>query len=144
VQHSHLSKKKEYAVQIKTKSFEKTILGIQFMWTQLIKKRNKSDKTKKNSSLGHGYPSSIKLVTQSIVVCGGLTLAGCKVPNKAAPSVSSSSGRQGRENTTKGLRVDIRTGRDHSPVNVTGKTDSTWGESNLMYYQSKQSRIIKK
>lgn len=32
---------------------------------------------------------------------------------------------QGRENIMKGWRVDIRTGRDHSPVTVMGNTDST-------------------
>ena len=58
--------------------------------------------------------------------CGGLTLAGCQVPTKAALSLHSSAG-QGRENITKGSWVEIRTGRDHSLITVMGKTDSTWG-----------------
>ena len=57
---------------------------------------------------------------------GGLTLAGGQVPTKATLSPLSSTG-QGRENRMKSSWVEIRTGRDHSPVIVTGKTDSTWG-----------------
>jgi len=33
----------------------------------------------------------------------------------------------GEKNTTKGSRVEIRRGKDHSAITVTGKTDSTWG-----------------
>ena len=44
----------------------------------------------------------------------------------AAPSLPSTA-RQGRENVTKGWWVEIRTGGDHSPVTIMGKTDSTWG-----------------
>jgi len=57
-------------------------------------------------------------------VCGGLTLAGGRVPTKAALSLSSSAG-QRKENRTKGLWVERRTGKAHSPITVTGKTDST-------------------
>jgi len=32
---------------------------------------------------------------------------------------------QGTENIMKGSWVEIRTGRDHSPVTITAKTDST-------------------
>jgi len=71
-------------------------------------------------------------------ICGGLTLAGCQVPTKATLSLLSSVG-QGRGNITKGSQVEIRTGRDHSPVTITGKTDSAWGKINLIYYQSNQS-----
>jgi len=34
---------------------------------------------------------------------------------------------QGREHIIKGSWVEIRTGRDHSPITITDKTDSTWG-----------------
>jgi len=33
---------------------------------------------------------------------------------------------RGEKNMLKGSWVEIRTGRDHSPTTVTGKTDSTW------------------
>jgi len=49
------------------------------------------------------------------------------VPPKALYHSPSSTG-QGRGNMMKGLRVEIRTGRDHSPVTATDKTDKTWGE----------------
>jgi len=42
----------------------------------------------------------------------------------------------------KGSRVETRTGRDHSPVTVTGKTDGTWG-GKTVYHQSNQSRIVR-
>jgi len=41
---------------------------------------------------------------------------------------SPSSAGQLRENTTKGLWGKIRTGRDHSPITIMGKTDSVWGK----------------
>ena len=63
----------------------------------------------------------------TFVHCGGLTLTGCQVPTKATLSLPSSAG-QGRENITKGSWVEIRTGRDHSPITVTGRTDLTWGK----------------
>ena len=56
--------------------------------------------------------------------CGGLTLAGHQMPTKATLPVSSSAG-QRRENRIKGLWIEIRTRRGHSPITVTGKTDST-------------------
>jgi len=46
--------------------------------------------------------------------------------HQAVLSLHSSDG-QGRENTTIGLWVVIRAERIHSPVMVTGKTDSNWG-----------------
>jgi len=54
------------------------------------------------------------------------SLAGGQVPTKAAPSLPSSAG-QGRKNTMKGSWVETRTGRDHSAIAITGKTDSAWG-----------------
>jgi len=48
------------------------------------------------------------------------------VPTKAALSLPCSAG-QGRENVAKGSWVEIRTGRDRSPVTVMGKTRLTWG-----------------
>jgi len=68
-------------------------------------------------------------------VCGGLTLAEHQVPTKTALSLPSTAG-QGRENIMKGSRVEIRTGRDHSPFTVAGKTDSTWGKINLLPMKS--------
>lgn len=59
--------------------------------------------------------------------CAGLTLGGSQMPTKAALSLPSSA-EQVRENRMKGLWVDIRTGRGHSPVAVVGKTASTWGD----------------
>jgi len=44
----------------------------------------------------------------------------------------------------KGLWVEIRTERDHSPVTFMDKTNLTWGEKkDLIYHQSYQSRIIR-
>jgi len=34
---------------------------------------------------------------------------------------------RGDKNVIKGSWVERRTGRDHSPITVMGKTDSTWG-----------------
>jgi len=34
---------------------------------------------------------------------------------------------RGRKNATEGSWVEMRAGRDHSPIPVTGKTDSTQG-----------------
>ena len=53
-------------------------------------------------------------------MCGGLTLAGLQVPTKVVLLFPSSAG-QGRENTTKGSQIEIRTGRGHSPVSITAK-----------------------
>jgi len=41
-----------------------------------------------------------------------------------------------RENTMKISWVEIRTGRDLSPISVTGKTDSTWGKIGLLLIKS--------
>jgi len=54
------------------------------------------------------------------------SLAGCQVPTKATPHSLSSTG-QGRENMMKGSWVEIRTGRDLSPVSIMGEKHSTWG-----------------
>ena len=40
---------------------------------------------------------------------------------------SPSSPAEGRENTTKGSWAEGGTGRDHSPVTIMGKTESSWG-----------------
>ena len=91
-----------------------------------------------------GYSQRMTLLSglSSVRHCGGLTLAGHQVPTKAALSLTSSAG-QGRENITKGSWVEIRTGRDPSPITITGKTDLTWGKINLIYYQSNQSRVMR-
>lgn len=65
----------------------------------------------------------------------------CQVPAKAAlllPSVV-----QGRENWTKTSWVKTRTGKDHSPIIVLRKADTSWGNS-LISYQSTWSRIMRK
>ncbi|GAB0208614.1 hypothetical protein GRJ2_003327100 [Grus japonensis] len=62
--------------------------------------------------------------TKLVKDCGGLTLAGGQVPTRAALSLPSST-KQGRKGITKCLWVKIRTGRDHSLIVVTGKTDRT-------------------
>jgi len=67
------------------------------------------------------------LMFQLIVSGGGLTLSGCQVPTKATLSLPSLAGK-GRDNITTGLWVEIRTGRDQSPITSMGKIDSTWGK----------------
>lgn len=52
-------------------------------------------------------------------------LADARCPLKPALPLPSSAG-QGRGRIKKGLWVGIRTERDHTPVTVTGKTDSAW------------------
>jgi len=54
------------------------------------------------------------------------------MPTEATLSLPFSAG-QGRENVTKGWWVGIRAGKDHSPITVTDKPDSTWGKINLIY-----------
>ena len=54
------------------------------------------------------------------------SLAG-QAPTKATLSLPSSAW-QGRKNKKKSSWLKIRTGRDHSPITVTGKTDLTWGD----------------
>jgi len=49
------------------------------------------------------------------------------VPTKAALPLPSSAGK-GRENITKDSWAETRTGRDHSLITITGRTDSTWGK----------------
>jgi len=67
------------------------------------------------------------LLKHLLVCCGGLALAGCQVANKAALLLPPSAG-QWRANIMKASWVEIRTGRDHSPVTIMGKTDSAWGK----------------
>ena len=75
--------------------------------------RPEQEKSQRQSVLelmmGHRLLSLAKV----FVGCGGLTLAGCQVPTKAALSLPSTAG-QGRENIMKGLWVEIRTGRSLS------------------------------
>jgi len=52
----------------------------------------------------------------------GLAWINARCPRKPLCHSPSSAG-QGRGNMLKGSRVKIKTGRDHSPVTVTGKTD---------------------
>lgn len=53
----------------------------------------------------------------------GLTLAGFQAPSKATLSLPSAAG-QKRENITEDSRLETRTGRDHPPGTVTGRTGS--------------------
>lgn len=50
-------------------------------------------------------------------------LAGHQVPTRTAVPLPSAG--QGNENRMKGSWIERRTGRDHPPVTVTAKTDST-------------------
>lgn len=59
----------------------------------------------------------------TITACGGLSLVGLQVPPSCAVTATSSGG-WGRK-IMKVSWVKIRTGREHSPVTITGKTDST-------------------
>jgi len=54
--------------------------------------------------------------------CFGLAWINARCPTKPLYHCPSSAG-QGRGNVMKGSRVEIRTGRDHSPITVTDKTD---------------------
>jgi len=54
--------------------------------------------------------------------CFGLAWINARCPPKLLYH-SSSSAEQGRGNMMKGLRVETRTEREHSPITVTGKTD---------------------
>jgi len=54
--------------------------------------------------------------------CFGLAWINARYPLKWLYHCPFSAG-QGRENMMKGSRVDTRTGRDHSSVTVTDKTD---------------------
>jgi len=54
--------------------------------------------------------------------CFGLGWINARCPQKPLYHSPSSAG-QGRGNMMKGSRVETRTGRDHSPITVTDKTD---------------------
>ena len=85
---------------------------------------------------------SLILLNQDVIWCGGLTLAGCQVHTKATLSLPASA-EQGRENIMKGLWVKIRTGRDHLPITIMGKTDSAWGKLTQFITNQNQSRIMR-
>jgi len=57
-----------------------------------------------------------------MIICFGLAWINVRCPPKLLYNSPSSAG-QGRGNMMKGLRVETRTGRDHSPITVTEKTD---------------------
>jgi len=54
---------------------------------------------------------------------------------------SPSSAGEGRGNMTKGLRVELRAGRDHSPIIIMNKTDLTWGEKKKVLFIISQIRV---
>jgi len=58
----------------------------------------------------------------SFGLCFGLVWINARCPPKLLYHSPSSAG-QGRGNKMKGSRVEIRTGRDHSPIAVMDKTD---------------------
>lgn len=62
--------------------------------------------------------------------CGGLTLAEGQVPTKAALLILSSAGQE-RENITKNSWIEIRTGRNHSTITITGTINL--GKINFIY-----------
>jgi len=57
-----------------------------------------------------------------IYECFGLAWINARCPPKPLYHSPSSAG-QGRGNWMKGSRAETRTGRDHSPITVTDKTD---------------------
>ena len=78
-----------------------------------------------------------------LAICFGLAWIHARCPPTPLYHSASSVG-QGRGNMMKVSRVKTRTGRDHSPITVTDKTDWTWGEKEgLIYHQSNQSRIVR-
>jgi len=70
-----------------------------------------------------GIQSHLKDEETSKQTCG-LVRLDARCPVKPLCHSPSSTG-QGRKNTIKGSWVEITTGRDHSPVTIMGKTDST-------------------
>lgn len=50
---------------------------------------------------------------------------------------SPSPARKGREKYNEGSWVKIRTGKDHSPINSMGKTNSAWRKENEIDYRFK-------
>lgn len=71
----------------------------------------------------------------------GLTLAQYQVPTEVTLSVSFLAG-QDREHVAKGLWVEIRTGRHHSAITVTGKSDSLGEKLVQLITSQNQSRIM--
>jgi len=64
------------------------------------------------------------------------SLAGHQVPTKAGLSLLLLKWTGKKKNTVEGSWAKIKTGRDHSPITVTDKTDLTWGEINLLQIKS--------
>lgn len=73
--------------------------------------------------------------------CGGLTLAGHKVPTKTTLSFSSAA-EEGTENIKKGSWVKIKTEKHHSQVIITAIMDLTWGKRELNLLAN-QNRIMR-
>jgi len=65
---------------------------------------------------------SLETSKKTEVECFGLAWINARCPPKPLSHSPSSTG-QGRGNMMKGSRVEIRTGRDHSSITVTDKTD---------------------
>ena len=70
------------------------------------------------TSVGH----LVQPRAESIEFCFGLAWLDATCPPKPLHHSPSSTGQE-RENMMKGSWVELRTGRDHSPVTVTGKPD---------------------
>jgi len=65
---------------------------------------------------------SLLILTLVLNKCFGVAWINARCPPKPLYHCPSSTG-QGRGNMMKGSRVEIRRGRDHSPITVTDKTD---------------------
>ena len=66
------------------------------------------------------------LLCLSVSSCGGFACLDARCLPKL-PCHSPSSAGQGRKNTMKGSRVQIRAERRHSPIAITGQTNWKWG-----------------
>lgn len=71
-------------------------------------------------------PNTNHILLPLVPEYGVLPLAGWQVAAKAALLLPSSAGHR-RGNKMKGLWLEIRMGRDQSPLIVMGRADSTWG-----------------
>uniref|UniRef100_A0A663EPR8 GON-4-like protein n=1 Tax=Aquila chrysaetos chrysaetos TaxID=223781 RepID=A0A663EPR8_AQUCH len=81
---------------------------------------------------------SISFISK-LVHCDGLTLAGCQVPTKAILSLPLLSW-TGERKYNKELVGRDKDRRDHSPITVTGKTDSTWGK--ITHFITNQPEVV--